>query len=78
MSNFHTPLFKIVLYWCLDLIRHNISITLKHNKFIFLFLFVLIFTYLQLLSNVSLDLQVIKPPPKFLTDERSIKFLHAI
>jgi hypothetical protein len=25
MSNFHTTLFKIVLYWCLDLIRHNIG-----------------------------------------------------
>ena len=27
--------FKIVLYWCLDLIRHNISTHLKHNKYIF-------------------------------------------
>ena len=27
--------FKIVLYWCLDLIRHNIGILLKHNKYIF-------------------------------------------
>ena len=30
--------FKIVLYWCLGLIRHNIGITLKHSKLIFLFL----------------------------------------
>ena len=29
MSNFHTTLFKIVLYWCLDLIRHNIGTQLK-------------------------------------------------
>ena len=27
--------FKIVLYWCLGLIRHNIGIPLKHNKYIF-------------------------------------------
>ena len=27
--------FKIVLYWCLDLIRHNIVTHLKHNKYIF-------------------------------------------
>jgi hypothetical protein len=27
--------FKIVLYWCLDLIRHNIGTPLKHNKYIF-------------------------------------------
>ena len=27
--------FKIVLYWCLDLIRHNIGTSLKHNKYIF-------------------------------------------
>jgi hypothetical protein len=27
--------FKIVLYWCLDLIRHNIGTHLKHNKYIF-------------------------------------------
>ena len=26
---------KIVLYWCLDLIRHNIGTHLKHNKYIF-------------------------------------------
>jgi hypothetical protein len=25
MSNFHTTLQKIVLYWCLGLIRHNIG-----------------------------------------------------
>jgi hypothetical protein len=25
---------KIVLYWCLDLIRHNIGTHLKHNKYI--------------------------------------------
>ena len=35
MSNFHTTLFKIVLYWCLDLIRHNIGTHLKLNKYIF-------------------------------------------
>jgi hypothetical protein len=35
MSNFHTTLFKIVLYRCLDLIRHNIGTHLKHNKYIF-------------------------------------------
>jgi hypothetical protein len=36
MSNFHTTLFfKIVLYWCLDLIRHNIGIQLKLNKYNF-------------------------------------------
>ena len=35
MSNFHTTLFKIVLYWCLDLIRHNIGTHLKYNKYIF-------------------------------------------
>jgi hypothetical protein len=35
MSNFHTTLFKIVLYWCLDLIRHNIGTKLKLNKYIF-------------------------------------------
>ena len=27
--------FKIVLYWCLDLIRHNIDTHLKYNKYIF-------------------------------------------
>ena len=27
--------FKIVLYWCLDMIRHNIDTPLKHNKYIF-------------------------------------------
>ena len=27
--------FKIILYWCLDLIRLNIDIPLKHNKYIF-------------------------------------------
>jgi hypothetical protein len=27
--------FKIVLYWCLGLIRHNIGTPLKHNKYIF-------------------------------------------
>ena len=27
--------FKIVLYWCLDLMRHNIGIHLKLNKYIF-------------------------------------------
>jgi hypothetical protein len=26
--------FKIVLYWCLDLIRHNIGTKLKLNKYI--------------------------------------------
>jgi hypothetical protein len=35
MSNIHTTLFKIVLYWCLELIRHNIGTPLKHNKYIF-------------------------------------------
>jgi hypothetical protein len=35
MSNFHTTLFKIVLHWCLDLIRHNIGTHLIHNKYIF-------------------------------------------
>ena len=35
MSNFIQPFFKIVLYWCLDLIRHNIGTHLKHNKYIF-------------------------------------------
>ena len=35
MSNFHTTLFKIVLYWCFDLIRHNIGTKLKLNKYIF-------------------------------------------
>ena len=78
MSNLHTLFFKIVLYLCFDLIRHNIGITLKHNKFLFLLLFVIIFTYLQLLSNVSQDLQAMKPPPILFTDERCTKFLHAI
>jgi hypothetical protein len=27
--------FKIVLYWCLDLIRYNNGTHLKHNKYIF-------------------------------------------
>jgi hypothetical protein len=27
--------FKIVLYWCLDLICHNIGTYLKHNKYMF-------------------------------------------
>ena len=35
MSNFHTTLFKIVLYWCLDPICHNIGTHLKLNKYIF-------------------------------------------
>ena len=35
MSNFIQHFFKIVLYWCLDLIRHNIGTHLKHNKYIF-------------------------------------------
>ena len=35
MPNFHTTLFKIVLYWCLDLICHNSVIQLKLNKYIF-------------------------------------------
>ena len=28
-------IFKIVLYWFLDLIRHNVGTPLKHNKYIF-------------------------------------------
>ena len=51
---FIQPFFKIVLYWCLDLICHNVGTPLKHNKYIyliFLFLFVIIFTYLPILSN---------------------------
>ena len=42
MSNFHTTLFKIVLYWCLDLIRHNIGTKLKlncHVTYFLIFLF---------------------------------------
>ena len=35
LSNFHTPLFKIVLYWCPDNIRHTIGTKLKLNKYIF-------------------------------------------
>ena len=35
MPNCDTTLFKIVLYRCLDLIRHNIGTHLKHNKYIF-------------------------------------------
>ena len=35
MSNFIQHFFKIVLYWCLDLICHNIGTHLKHNKYIF-------------------------------------------
>jgi hypothetical protein len=35
MSNFHTTLFQNSLYWCLDLIRHNIGTYLKLNKYIF-------------------------------------------
>jgi hypothetical protein len=27
--------FKIVLYWCLDLICHNVGTPLKHNQYIF-------------------------------------------
>ena len=27
--------FKIVLHWCLDLIRHHVGTPLKHNKYIF-------------------------------------------
>ena len=34
MSSFHT-FFKKVLYWCLELTRHNIGIPLKHTKYIF-------------------------------------------
>jgi hypothetical protein len=36
MSNFHTTLFKIVLYWCLDLIHHNngIPIHFCHNLYL--------------------------------------------
>jgi hypothetical protein len=45
---------------------------------IFLFLFVIIFTYLQLLSHVSHDLQAMKPLSKLFTDKRSTKFLHVI
>jgi hypothetical protein len=49
------------LYWCLDPIRHNIGTPLKHNKYIFDIpisgVFVIIFTYLQLLSNISQNLQ---------------------
>ena len=32
---FMQTFFKIVLYWCLDLIRHNIGTKLKPNKYIF-------------------------------------------
>ena len=35
MSNVHTTLFQNSLYWCLDLIRHNIGTQLKLNKYIF-------------------------------------------
>jgi hypothetical protein len=35
MSNFHTTLLQNSLYWCLDLIRHNIGTKLKLNKYIF-------------------------------------------
>ena len=35
MSNFHANLFQNSLYWCLDLIRHNIGTQLKLNKYIF-------------------------------------------
>jgi hypothetical protein len=35
MLNFHTTLFKIVLYWCLELIHNNIGTHLMHNKYIF-------------------------------------------
>ena len=34
-STFIQHFFKIVLYWCLDLIRHNIGTKLKLNKYIF-------------------------------------------
>ena len=33
--NFHTTLFQNVLYWCLELTRHNIGTPLKYNKYIF-------------------------------------------
>ena len=50
--------FKIVLYWCLDLICHNIGTPLKHDKYNIVdisipFCHLIIFTYLQLLGNVS-------------------------
>ena len=37
MSNFHTSLLQnsAIMVYCLDLIHHNIGITLKHNKYIF-------------------------------------------
>jgi hypothetical protein len=35
MSNFHATLFQNILYWCFDLIRHNIGTQLKLNKYIF-------------------------------------------
>ena len=35
MPNCDTTLFKIVLYRCLDLIRHNIGTYLKHKKYMF-------------------------------------------
>jgi hypothetical protein len=43
----------------------------KNIFLIFLFLFVIIFTYLQLLSHVSHDLQAMKPLSKLFTDKRS-------
>jgi hypothetical protein len=34
LQNFIQHFFKIVLYWCLDLILHNIGTKLKLNKYI--------------------------------------------
>jgi hypothetical protein len=80
MSNFHTTLQKIVLYWCLGLIRHNIGTRLKLNKYVFDISIPLCHhLYLSAtLNNASQNLQSAGLPSIMLTFQYEDEFLRAI
>jgi hypothetical protein len=80
MSNFHTTLQKIVLYWCLGLIRHNIGTRLKLNKYVFDISIPLCHhLYLSAtLNNASQNLQSAGLPSIMLTCQYEDEFLRAI
>ena len=80
MSNFHTTLQKIVLYWCLGLIRHNIGTCLKLNKYVFDISIPLCHhLYLSAtLNNASQNLQSAGLPSIMLTCQYEDEFLRAI
>jgi hypothetical protein len=64
--------FKIVLYWCLDLIRHNIGTKLKLNKYIliFRFLFAIFRVMLHRICNL-----LIHSPSCLHVSTRSISYM---